>query len=136
MACCVANLMVACAPVACRSAARTSWPRRPSSRSRQATRASVNGRCGTASAGCRRDCEQFAPAASGGGMTVEAPRSASWRSCGDSLFVLVVDTSLMNVSISAVSKDSDTTVSGVQSAIAARGARLGRVHPDRSKSAI
>src|SRR5262245_38872420 len=35
-----------------------------------------------------------------------------------SMFVLVVDTSLMNVSISAVVKDLDTTVSGVQSAIA------------------
>src|SRR5688572_33510097 len=34
------------------------------------------------------------------------------------MFVLVVDTSLMNVSISAVVDDLDTTVSGVQSAIA------------------
>ena len=34
------------------------------------------------------------------------------------MFVLVVDTSLMNVSISAVIKDLDTTASGVQSAIA------------------
>src|SRR6188472_3017990 len=34
------------------------------------------------------------------------------------MFVLVVDTSLMNVSISAVVADLDTTVSGVQSAIA------------------
>ncbi|MEV0803756.1 MFS transporter [Kribbella sp. NPDC050281] len=34
------------------------------------------------------------------------------------MFVLVVDTSLMNVSISSVVKDLDTTVSGVQSAIA------------------
>src|SRR6476619_6695673 len=34
------------------------------------------------------------------------------------MFVLVVDTSLMNVSISAVVKDIDTTVSAVQSAIA------------------
>src|SRR5437763_9275107 len=34
------------------------------------------------------------------------------------MFVLVVDTSLMNVSISAVVKDLDTTVSGVQGAIA------------------
>src|SRR4051812_2819629 len=34
------------------------------------------------------------------------------------MFVLVVDTSLMNVSISAVGGDLDTTVSGVQSAIA------------------
>jgi MFS family permease len=34
------------------------------------------------------------------------------------MFVLVVDTSLMNVSISAVVSDLDTTVSGVQSAIA------------------
>jgi MFS family permease len=33
------------------------------------------------------------------------------------MFVLVVDTSLMNVSISAVVVDLDTTVSGVQSAI-------------------
>src|SRR3954463_441259 len=34
------------------------------------------------------------------------------------MFVLVVDTSMMNVSISAVVEDLDTTVSGVQSAIA------------------
>ena len=34
------------------------------------------------------------------------------------MFVLVVDTSLMNVSISAVVKDLGTTASGVQSAIA------------------
>ena len=34
------------------------------------------------------------------------------------MFVLVVDTSLMNVSISAVVRDLDTTVSGVQAAIA------------------
>src|SRR6187399_3084965 len=34
------------------------------------------------------------------------------------MFVLVVDTSLMNVSISAVVTDLGTTVSGVQSAIA------------------
>jgi EmrB/QacA subfamily drug resistance transporter len=34
------------------------------------------------------------------------------------MFVFVIDTSLMNVSISAVVKDLDTTVSGVQSAIA------------------
>ena len=34
------------------------------------------------------------------------------------MFVLVVDTSLMNVSISAVVRDLDTSVSGVQSAIA------------------
>ena len=34
------------------------------------------------------------------------------------MFVLVVDTSMMNVSISAVVDDLDTTVSGVQSAIA------------------
>ncbi len=37
---------------------------------------------------------------------------------GAASFVLVVDTSLMNVSISAVVDDLDTTVSGVQSAIA------------------
>jgi MFS family permease len=34
------------------------------------------------------------------------------------MFALVVDTSLMNVSISSVVRDLDTTVSGVQSAIA------------------
>ena len=34
------------------------------------------------------------------------------------MFVLVVDTSLMNVSIASVVRDLDTTVSGVQSAIA------------------
>ena len=40
------------------------------------------------------------------------------------MFVLVVDTSLMNVSISAVITDLHTTASGVQSAIA---------HPETSK---
>ena len=34
------------------------------------------------------------------------------------MFVLVIDTSMMNVSISAVVRDLGTTVSGVQSAIA------------------
>src|SRR5215213_7539361 len=38
------------------------------------------------------------------------------------MFVLVVDTSLMNVSIAKVVEDLDTTVSGVQSAIALEGA--------------
>ena len=43
-----------------------------------------------------------------------------WRrwAAAMAMFVLVVDTSLMNVSISAVVEDLDTTVSGVQSAIA------------------
>ena len=53
--------------------------------------------------------------------------SPAERSSGDTrlaillamaMFVLVVDTSLMNVSISAVVHDLGTTVSGVQSAIA------------------
>ena len=59
-------------------------------------------------------------------MAVEAT-SAAEESGGDTMlaillamamFVLVVDTSLMNVSISAVVHDLDTTASGVQSAIA------------------
>ena len=54
--------------------------------------------------------------------TVEAPASKADRRLGlllaMAMFVLVVDTSLMNVSISAVVRDLDTTVSGVQSAIA------------------
>jgi MFS family permease len=60
-------------------------------------------------------------------MTLEATASIREESGGDRLvaillamamFVLVVDTSLMNVSISAVVHDLDTTASGVQSAIA------------------
>jgi EmrB/QacA subfamily drug resistance transporter len=57
-------------------------------------------------------------------MTVDgapAPASGSTRLSillAAAMFVLVVDTSLMNVSISAVVHDLDTTVSGVQSAIA------------------
>src|SRR5215211_3842935 len=52
-----------------------------------------------------------------------APETASGNSrlailLAMAMFVLVVDTSLMNVSISAVVRDLDTTVSGVQSAIA------------------
>src|SRR5215471_2412489 len=58
---------------------------------------------------------------------VEAAGSVQEESRGDTtlaillsmaMFVLVVDTSLMNVSISAVVRDLDTTASGVQSAIA------------------
>ena len=60
-------------------------------------------------------------------MTGEAPPSVPEEEAGNqrlavllamAMFVLVVDTSLMNVSISAVVHDLDTTVSGVQSAIA------------------
>ena len=50
------------------------------------------------------------------GETTGTPRLAILLSMA--MFVLVVDTSLMNVSISAVVGDLDTTVSGVQSAIA------------------
>ena len=49
------------------------------------------------------------------------------------MFVLVVDTSLMNVSISAVVRDLHTTASGVQSAIALGGVGVRRVHPDRQQ---
>src|SRR5215469_15175566 len=60
-------------------------------------------------------------------MTAEATAALAEESSGDStvaimlamaMFVLVVDTSLMNVSISAVVHDLHTTASGVQSAIA------------------
>ncbi|HST17739.1 MAG TPA: MFS transporter [Gaiellaceae bacterium] len=60
-------------------------------------------------------------------MSVEAATAVPEESSGDqtlaillamAMFVLVVDTSLMNVSISAVVHDLDTTASGVQSAIA------------------
>ena len=53
--------------------------------------------------------------------TVEKENSASPRLAlllAAAMFVLVIDTSLMNVSISAVIKDLHTTASGVQSAIA------------------
>ena len=60
-------------------------------------------------------------------MSEEARTSVPEEATGDmrlaillamAMFVLVVDTSLMNVSISSVVRDLDTTVSGVQSAIA------------------
>src|SRR5215212_1715651 len=60
-------------------------------------------------------------------MNVEATAAIPGESKGDqrlaillamAMFVLVVDTSLMNVSISAVVRDLDATASGVQSAIA------------------
>ena len=60
-------------------------------------------------------------------MSTEADAGVAEESSGDTtlavllamaMFVLVVDTSLMNVSISAVVRDLDTTASGVQSAIA------------------
>src|SRR3954465_3278631 len=60
-------------------------------------------------------------------MAVEATASVPEESSGDvrlavllamAMFVLVVDTSLMNVSISAVVQDLDTTASGVQAAVA------------------
>ena len=56
-------------------------------------------------------------------MTAPSPETASKERrlsilLAMAMFVLVVDTSLMNVSISSVVDDLDTTVSGVQSAIA------------------
>ncbi len=60
-------------------------------------------------------------------MTENADTTAAENATGDqrlalllamAMFVFVIDTSLMNVSISAVVRDLDTTVSGVQSAIA------------------
>src|SRR5215468_4231635 len=63
----------------------------------------------------------------GAGDSVAVPATQAEESSGDSLvaillamamFVLVVDTSLMNVSISAVVHDLHTTASSVQSAIA------------------
>jgi EmrB/QacA subfamily drug resistance transporter len=57
---------------------------------------------------------------SGSAATTEATGSSQRLALllAMAMFVLVVDTSLMNVSISAVVRDLDTTVSGVQSAIA------------------
>ena len=49
------------------------------------------------------------------------------------MFVLVVDTSLMNVSISAVVTDLGTTASGVQIGDRARSAGLGRIHPGQQQ---
>ncbi len=58
-------------------------------------------------------------AAAGEGVETEAPgQNRLAILLAMAMFVLVVDTSLMNVSISAVVRDLDTTVSGVQSAIA------------------
>src|SRR6187397_2674499 len=57
--------------------------------------------------------------ANGRGHPVEAPLNRRLAILlAMAMFVLVVDTSLMNVSIAAVVHDLDTTVSGVQSAIA------------------
>src|SRR6187397_3007617 len=55
--------------------------------------------------------------------TATAPAEGAWNPrlallLSMAMFVLVVDTSLMNVSISAVVTDLQTTASGVQSAIA------------------
>src|SRR4051794_22195392 len=59
------------------------------------------------------------------GQQIDAPADSSQEfdrtvalTLAAAMFVLVVDTSLMNVSISAVVEDIDATVSGVQSAIA------------------
>ncbi len=60
-------------------------------------------------------------------MTEDADMAAGEKASSDrrlalllamAMFVFVIDTSLMNVSISAVVRDLDTTVSGVQSAVA------------------
>src|SRR4029078_12502997 len=56
---------------------------------------------------------------SGNGVPVEVPLNRRLAILlAMAMFVLVVDTSLMNVSIAAVVHDLDTSVSGVQSAIA------------------
>ena len=56
--------------------------------------------------------------ASPGTPAQDAPSARLGLLLASAMFVLVVDTSLMNVSISAVVEDLDTTVSGVQSAVA------------------
>jgi MFS family permease len=60
------------------------------------------------------------PMTEASGPAAPAARSTQWLAIllAMAMFVLVVDTSLMNVSIAAVVRDLDTTVSGVQSAIA------------------
>ena len=69
--------------------------------------------------------------ADGGAVPVQAPMNRRLAMLlAMAMFVLVVDTSLMNVSISAVVRDLDTSVSGVQSAIALE-ALVSAVHPDR-----
>jgi EmrB/QacA subfamily drug resistance transporter len=68
--------------------------------------------------GCRGNVRRVTEDASTGlpDKAVANPRLALLLALA--MFVLVVDTSLMNVSISSVVRDLDTTVSGVQSAIA------------------
>nr|EJI93960.1 transmembrane efflux protein [Rhodococcus sp. JVH1] len=68
-------------------------------------------------------------------MTEEPTTGGSERAAGPpraltillamAMLVLVVDTSLMNVSISSVVRDLDTTVSGVQAAIALEALVIG-----------
>ena len=59
-----------------------------------------------------------APASAQDGAGADSGRGRVSIRLAMAMFVLVVDTSLMNVSIAAVGRDLDTTVSGVQSAIA------------------
>ncbi len=77
-------------------------------------------RCGECGARSQADrVDNMAESAMTDGAPADAPmnrRLAILLSMA--MFVLVVDTSLMNVSIAAVVQDLDTTVSGVQSAIA------------------
>src|SRR6185436_11601481 len=71
--------------------------------------------------GGRRTARRGDDMSTGQGEAVEPAGSGNRRLMlllAAAMFVLVVDTSLMNVSISAVIKDLDTTASGVQSAIA------------------
>ena len=49
-------------------------------------------------------------------------------------FVMVLDSSVMNVSISQIVADLDTTVTGVQGAITALHARDGGVHARRRQA--
>src|SRR5262245_45957604 len=74
--------------------------------------------------GDRRAVGACADGCRGRSVTMSEPQAGATMNKGLALrlamamFVLVVDTSLMNVSISAVVHDLDTTASGVQSAIA------------------
>ena len=89
------------------------------------------------------DAKAWLAAEYGAGVTPDEPRRAGGSRTGSgrrlavllamAMFVLVVDTSLMNVSIAKVVEDLDTTVSGVQGAIALEALGVGRVHPDREQ---
>ena len=134
----LAELVTACGPSRRNSAARPSWRPSPRSRpipayARQRRFAAEHGPRARCLSGSRMSSPARTPSRSHDRAGPRRPQPRLPLLLAMAMFVLVVDTSLMNVSISAVVRGSRHDRQRRPVGDRARGAGLGRVHPDRQQ---